>query len=72
MFKVAHKDKTPPQITKHLLGKKEKTCTGDKTLAQIENNSTDTKTFTNHQTFPQIRNTPTNHKTLACQQLIEQ
>ena len=56
--------------TKHFLGWNtlagmENTCTGDKTLTQIENNSTNTNTFINHYTFSQIWNTPTNHKTLA-------
>ena len=51
--------KTLSQITKHLLGWKplarkkaidgmENTRMGGKTLAQIENNSTNTNTFTNH------------------------
>ena len=79
-----HKYKALPQITKHfhklqntstntkhLLGWKH--LHGDKTLAQIDNNSTNTNAFTNHYTFPQIRNTPTNQKTVAQpDQLIKQ
>jgi len=71
---VAHRDKTLPQMTKHLLGWKtlarknktktiagmENTCAGDKTLTQIENNSTNTNTFTNHHTFS--KNTKHPHK----------
>ena len=59
MFKVAHKDKTPPQITKHLLGKKKlalvtKHLHRSKTILLILKLSQITRHSHKYETPPQI------------------